>query len=143
MLKKYIFHCNIGLDPAGPLFGTDIGIGTLQIDNYWRLDPSDAKYVQCIETSYLGIDLDKYPCGHANFEMYGAKRQPVCKNYDLLTTLTSCDHSSATYYFQLAMDPKNEFYGIKKKCKDRCYSQENTDKIGVFNAGLHGSFKVI
>lgn len=98
--------------------------------------------MQCIETSLIGIDLDKFPCGHANFEMYGAKNQPVCRNYDIVTTITSCDHTSAKFYFELAMDPANEFYGIKKGCTHRCYSDENVERIGIHNTRKHGNFKV-
>lgn len=131
-----------GLDPAGPLFGHDIGIGKFEIDNYWRLDPSDARYVQCVETSIAGIDLDKFPCGHANFKFGRAKFQPVCKKYDIITTLTTCDHSSAKYYFAQSLNPENEYIGIRKNCVYKCYSDNNTEKFGIYNAGKRGHFIV-
>lgn len=131
-----------GLDPAGPLFGQDIIVGRLEIDNYWRLDPSDARYVQCVETSLAGIDLNKFPCGHANFKMYRGKFQPVCKHHDLITTLASCDHSSAKYYFAQSLNPENEYIGIRNKCTYKCYSVQNTEKFGIYNAGRRGNFTV-
>lgn len=133
---------NLGLDPAGPLYGTNVGIGTFQIDNRWRLDPSDAQYVQCIETSYVGINTHKFPCGHANFVMYGGKLQPVCNRVGIMKSLTKCDHSSARFYFGLALNPENEFIGIKKGCSDKCSSKENMDKIGIYSDRKHGLFNV-
>lgn len=124
------------------MFGQDIGIGKLEIDNYWRLDPSDARYVQCIETSMLGIDLDKFPCGHANFEVHRTKLQPACKNDDIITELTTCRHSLAKDYFKSALNPENEVVGIRKKCLYKCYSERNTERFGIHNAGRSGHFVI-
>ena len=67
----------LGLDPAGPLF-TDVG------DARFRLDPSDAKYVDVILTDMpqkgglVGFGMRK-EAGHANFFPNGGVRQPGCK----------------------------------------------------------------
>lgn len=131
-----------GLDPAGPLFGHDIGIGRFEIDNHWRLDPSDARYVQCVETSLVGINLAKFPCGHAHFKMYLGKLQPVCKSHDIIATLKTCDHAAARYYFEQSLNPANEYIGIKTNCVYKCYSEQNTEKFGIYNRNRRGHFTV-
>ena len=73
-LLSFLF---IGLDPAGPLF-TNVG------DARFRLDKSDAKYVDVIHTDMppkgglLGFGMRK-EAGHADFFPNGGVRQPGCK----------------------------------------------------------------
>lgn len=54
-----------GLDAAGPGFTWPFDFGT-----HFRLDPTDARYVQCIYTSRLTLGTAK-ECGHGNFIMNG------------------------------------------------------------------------
>ena len=73
-LLSFLF---IGLDPAGPLF-TNVG------DARFRLDKSDAKYVDVIHTDMppkgglLGFGMRK-EAGHADFFPNGGVRQPGCR----------------------------------------------------------------
>ena len=75
-LLSFLF---IGLDPAGPLF-TNVG------DARFRLDKSDAKYVDVIHTDMppkvglFGLGMRK-EAGHADFFPNGGVRQAGCKQH--------------------------------------------------------------
>lgn len=61
------------MDPAGPAFQ--------RMGNDTKLEPSDAKYVQCIHTNdFYGMraNTSDYTCGHANFIMNKGSMQPGC-----------------------------------------------------------------
>lgn len=61
----------LGLDPALPLFAT--------LNDQWKLDPSDAEFVDVIHTGagYFGkIEAT----GHVDFYVNGGYIQPACKN---------------------------------------------------------------
>ncbi|XP_065088326.1 pancreatic lipase-related protein 2-like [Ochlerotatus camptorhynchus] len=102
-----------GLDPAGPCF-------TLPIDRglQYRLDHSDARYVQTIITSRLTIGVGVGE-GHENFYPNGgASPQTNC-----VFPLTSdaefadqimCSHLHAAALFRLSLNPVNVYRG--KKC---------------------------
>lgn len=60
----------LGFDPAGPGFTVPVDFG---IDV--RLDPTDAKYVQCIYTTRYTLGT-AVVCGHGNFIMNGGLTQP-------------------------------------------------------------------
>lgn len=94
IIKTIHFHS--GLDPAGPVitYGVIIPISE-PLER--RLDKSDAKYVQCIHTSYttFGTLVD---CGYADFYMNKGRNQPAC-NGDFYT----CNHGMAHEYFSESM----------------------------------------
>lgn len=89
-----------GLDPAGPLF-TNVG------DARFRLDKSDAKYVDVIHTDMppkgglLGFGMRK-EAGHADFFPNGGVRQPGCRQklakLAIFQTVI-CDHMRAPEYY--------------------------------------------
>lgn len=125
-----------GLDPAGPGFTCpfDLGLNT-------RLDPSDAKYVQCVLTSRATLGTMK-DCGHANFIMNGGFTQPGC--FSVL-----CSHSRAHDFFAEALFRENEFIGekcsgsiklffVNKYLRRAC--SENGDKLGIHSNRSHGRF---
>lgn len=93
------FEAIYGVDPAGPGFTIPKDYG---IDS--RLDPTDAKYVQCIYTTQytLGTGID---CGHGNFYMNDGLTQPGCGANVL------CSHSRAQEYFSESISPENKFVG--------------------------------
>lgn len=62
-----------GLDPAGPLFETATGL----IDPDFRLDSTDAQFVDVIHTSANGFGIIA-PIGHADFYPNGIFPQPGC-----------------------------------------------------------------
>lgn len=66
----------IGLDPAGWLFTKP-----QLLASRYRLDRSDAKFVQCIHTNtnYIGLGTD-VPCGHQDYyPNEGLSPQPGCQ----------------------------------------------------------------
>lgn len=104
--------------------------------------------MQCIQTSVLGINNHKFPCGHANFIITTypkyTKLQPICYNKrNNIIFGIDCDHSSSKPYFYLALDPENKFIGIRKGCSENCTDYENIDIIGIYSDRKHGFFNVI
>lgn len=61
----------IGLDPALPFYAT--------LKNEWKLDPSDADFVDVIHTS-AGSFGKIEATGHADFYVNGGVLQPLCYN---------------------------------------------------------------
>lgn len=89
---------NAGLDPAGPGFTLPVMVG---VDD--RLDPTDAKFVQCLHTSaLLGTQAR---LGHAVYKANHGEAQPGC-GINML-----CDHSRATDIFLYSLNPNNVFVG--------------------------------
>lgn len=127
----------------------------MQIPPEHRLDPSDAKYVQCIETSLLGINTQHFACGHSNFVMYGGQQQPTCGILD-----QKCSHAEARKYFKLAMIPYYKLIGSTKRAVELVgwentyspfyegafvYSKTpvyayTTERLGIYANRTHGTF---
>ncbi|KAM8718707.1 hypothetical protein ACLKA7_001424 [Drosophila subpalustris] len=103
----------IGLDPAGPLFTLPAAVSPK-----YRLDQSDAQFVQVLHTSggTLGTDLK---CGHADFYPNGGRApQRNCMKFINLremqnTNPIACSHSAAAIFFRQSMDPQNPFVGYQ------------------------------
>lgn len=99
----------VALDPAGPLFSFPL--------SSYRLDASDARYVEVIHTNggLLGI-LE--PLGDADFYPNGGMRQPGCGK-DIAGV---CSHERAHIYFAEALQSKQGFWSSKcesmEKVKD-------------------------
>lgn len=86
-----------GLDAAGPGFTVPIVVSPAD-----RLDPTDAKYVQCLHTSWMGTgDI----CGHANFDANDGVNQPPC-----ISPL--CHHSRAAEIFIYSLNPLFKFRAV-------------------------------
>ncbi|XP_013097823.2 phospholipase A1 [Stomoxys calcitrans] len=93
-VKPFRFNTIFALDPAGPKFR--------EIDDEKRLDPSDAEYVESIQTSSsLGFDD---PVGHATFYPNFGKDQKKCYIY-------GCSHSRAYHYFAESITSEKGFWG--------------------------------
>ncbi|XP_055383289.1 phospholipase A1 member A [Condylostylus longicornis] len=100
----------IGLDPAGPLFTLPSDVGT-----DYRLDKSDAKFVQVIHTAggTLGTSLK---CGHADFYPNGGvSPQTNCVftkfTDEPKTNPVGCSHTMAVKFFEISMNPEYPFNG--------------------------------
>lgn len=93
----------LGLDAAGPGFTVPLVVSPSN-----RLDPTDAKFVQCVHTS--GLLGTKERCGHADHRANGGESQPGCGINPL------CDHSRASALFRFALKPTNKFIG--KMCAE-------------------------
>uniref|UniRef100_A0A1I8PBC4 Lipase domain-containing protein n=2 Tax=Stomoxys calcitrans TaxID=35570 RepID=A0A1I8PBC4_STOCA len=101
----------IGLDPAGPLFTLPAVVST-----EFRLDPSDAQFVQILHTSSgtLGVGIKS---GHADFYPNGgAAPQRNCNSFLQLADLSNtnpiaCSHSTAAVFFKQSMNPEYPFIG--------------------------------
>ncbi|XP_065173322.1 pancreatic triacylglycerol lipase-like [Atheta coriaria] len=92
------YHRITGLDPALPFFATLV--------NEWKLDPSDAPFVDVIHTS-AGSFGKLEAIGHVDFYINGGAMQPNCinANYPQL-----CSHVMAgTYYASTIRNKK--FFG--------------------------------
>lgn len=64
--------CFSGLDPALPFFAT--------LKNEWKLDPSDATFVDIIHTS-AGSFGKIEAAGHVDFYVNGGIMQPACEHF--------------------------------------------------------------
>ncbi|CAH1787740.1 unnamed protein product [Owenia fusiformis] len=103
-----------GMDPAGPKFeGNNVE---------FRLDPSDAKFVDIIHTD---TDIFGYlkQLGHVDFYPNGGRDQPGC-------FLIVCDHSVAIKLYLESIDQTCIFYStqcsyskINEKDGDICYNR--------------------
>lgn len=134
----FSFSLFVGLDPAGPGFTVPADYGTSQ-----RLDPTDAKYVQCIFTNQfmMGSGID---CGHGNFYMNGGLIQPGCG------INVTCSHERSYFYFNESLNSKRKFIGercenFEKKVSLELLGQrcsDVTDRVGIFTAGKKGRFFV-
>lgn len=71
-----------GLDPAGPLF--------TKVDTKYRLDPSDALYVDVVHTDALNIGTVE-KVGHTDFWANGGFTQPGCIKNNLFRKYISTD----------------------------------------------------
>lgn len=132
------------LDPAGPLFTQPT-----VVDEKYRLDPSDAKYVQVIYTTKFmlgaGIEL-----GHQSFHPNGGiNPQPACINPigrsdELTPGLLACSHNIAPVYFRFALNPRNVFIG--RECDNLlnfrlgiCFGGVK-DTMGIYSERIPGKF---
>ncbi|XP_011688582.1 PREDICTED: pancreatic triacylglycerol lipase-like [Wasmannia auropunctata] len=97
-----------GLDPASPLFETISGI----VDPEYRLDPTDAQFVDVIHTSGPAFGF-LAPLGHADFYPNDGKiPQPGCS---YVPTITYCSHSRA---HQLMTESIGSTVGFKARMCD-------------------------
>lgn len=122
---QYLILFLIGLDPAGPGYTCPFDLGPNT-----RLDPSDAKYVQCVLTSRATLGTMK-DCGHANFIMNGGYIQPGC-----FTVL--CSHSRSHSFFAESIFRKHEFIGEQCSGSILC-SERIVEKILFKKVGQTGN----
>ncbi|XP_017859862.1 PREDICTED: phospholipase A1 2 [Drosophila arizonae] len=95
-IRPHRFNTIFALDPAGPAFRE-------QSDEY-RIDPSDAHYVESIHTS-IGLGFEQ-PVGHASFYPNFGKDQKKCYVY-------GCSHKRAHDYFAESINSTKGFWGIR------------------------------
>ncbi|XP_053959804.1 phospholipase A1 [Anastrepha ludens] len=94
--QSYPFRFNTiyALDPAGPKFR--------DLSDEYRIDPSDAEYVESIQTSSsLGF---QEPVGHATFYPNYGRDQKKCYMY-------GCSHKRAYHYFAESITSRLGFWG--------------------------------
>ncbi|XP_020713195.1 inactive pancreatic lipase-related protein 1 [Ceratitis capitata] len=88
------FNTIYALDPAGPKFR--------DLSDEYRVDPTDADYVESIQTSSsLGFEE---PVGHATFYPNYGRDQKKCYFY-------GCSHRRAYHYFAESITSKLGFWG--------------------------------
>ncbi|XP_036318936.1 pancreatic lipase-related protein 2 isoform X1 [Rhagoletis pomonella] len=122
----------IGLDPAGPLFTLPAVVST-----DFRLDPSDAEFVQVLHTSgdTLGTSVKS---GHADFYPNGGKApQRHCQVLlsGFQNNAVACSHSSSAVFFKQSMNPAFPFVGY------HCSSYENFEQ-GLCAQSYRGRFGI-
>lgn len=101
-----------GLDPAGPLFHN--------VTSDFRLDASDAEFVQVIHTdacsiieSCLGL---AEPCGHVDFYPNAGEYQPGCSDLSKQGETRGCSHSRAHDYWIESINGETPF--LARPCSD-------------------------
>lgn len=95
-IQPFRFNTIFALDPAGPKFRNR--------SDEFRLDASDADYVESIQTSSsLGF---QEPVGHATFYPNFGRDQKKCYFY-------GCSHSRAHNYFAESITSKEGFWGTR------------------------------
>lgn len=118
-----------GLDPAGPAF--------YMAGPSRRLDPSDAKYVQCIHTARLTFGVNSN-CGHADFYPNVGFMMPGCLG-------GVCSHLYAVRIFRSSLEPTHNFVGshcagdIEARWK-RNDCSTTRESMGIRNKGVKGQF---
>lgn len=132
----------IGLDPAGILF-----THPYVINKKFRLDRSDARFVQIIHTAggSIGSDLS---AGHQDFyPNLGISSQPGCTYLFVEAALPGeilCSHYRAVEFFIVSLNPRNKFIGFKcdsgRSFMDGLCFNNSTDVIGIFSKGIYGDF---
>ncbi|XP_037959926.1 phospholipase A1 [Teleopsis dalmanni] len=127
-VKPFRFNTIFALDPAGPKFR--------DLSDEHRVDPTDATYVESIQTSSsLGFEE---PVGHATFYPNYGRDQKNCYIY-------GCSHSRAYNYFAESITSTKGFWGklCKRKSEDiwlisdsgaefRMGGEPSTPKRGTF-----------
>ncbi|XP_061401527.1 pancreatic triacylglycerol lipase-like, partial [Musca vetustissima] len=135
----------IGLDPAGPLFTLPAVVST-----DYRLDASDAKFVQVLHTSggTLGVGVKS---GHADFYPNGGTApQRNCNSFIQLqdmqnTNPIACSHSTAAIFFKHSMNPDYAFVGYQcdsywSYSRGLCSNNRN-GRFGIHSQKMaHGDF---
>lgn len=132
----------IGLDPAG-IFFTHPYI----INKKYRLDRSDARFVQIVHTAGQSIG-SSLSAGHQDFyPNYGISPQPGCTHLFVEAALPGeilCSHYRAVEFFINSLNPENKFIGIKCDSgrsfhKGLCFNNP-TDNIGIYSKRIYGDF---
>ncbi|XP_047357407.1 pancreatic lipase-related protein 2-like [Vespa velutina] len=127
-----------GLDPASPLFETISGI----VDPEFRLDPTDAQFVDVIHTSGPAFGF-LAPLGHADFyPNNGEFPQPGCS---FLPTITYCSHSRAHQFMTESIGSTAGFKARTceswEKYKDGCCNYNPIVLMGEYaSTSLRGRF---
>ncbi|XP_065091125.1 lipase member H-like [Ochlerotatus camptorhynchus] len=130
-----------GLDPAGPLYTFPLDHG-LQ----YRLDKTDAQYVQMILTSRYTLGVGKGD-GHDNFYPNGGDApQPNCvipltSDAEMVDQIV-CSHLHSTSLFRLSLDPAMVYKG--RKCFNWMSYFLKSCVLNPANIiGIHHSKKVV
>ncbi|VEN41304.1 unnamed protein product [Callosobruchus maculatus] len=127
------YNVIIGLDPALPLF--------VKASNDWKLDSSDASFVDIIHTS-SGTFGKLEPTGHVDFYVNGGSLQPFCtgRPYPQL-----CSHILAGLYFAESIRSRGNIF-IGYECENIAYYYLgicNTDKRAVMGEFSYSKLKGI
>ncbi|XP_067623817.1 phospholipase A1 2-like [Eurosta solidaginis] len=95
------------LDTSGPIHR--------RLDEKWRLAPTDAIYVESIQSDMglFGFPTDNI--GHASFYPNWGLGQPHCPNVTTMEPDFTCDHFGALYFFVESLYNDKAFGAIKCK----------------------------
>ena len=111
----------VGIDPAGPLFDSDVPNG--------RLSSSSAKYSECIHSGYpYGI---LKPICQTDFYVNKGFDQPNCGTIfeDL------CSHARGVEIYSEALENPKAFFGYRCENLDQTLNENCSDTNGAFING--------
>ncbi|TRY77752.1 hypothetical protein TCAL_08994, partial [Tigriopus californicus] len=118
-----------GLDPSGPLFHT--------APARYRLDPSDAQFVDVIHSAGRWVGNDDIT-GHVDFfPNLGKAPQPGCKGKESVDL--SCSHFRAWHFFgtSISLSPPH-YYGIKCESEEDFLSDRCCMKLDSLDTVIMG-----
>jgi len=105
LLKPDMYGVIYALDAAGPIHRI--------LDDASRLAPTDALYVESIQTDIALFGFASGNLGHASFYPNWGLGQPHCPNITTMEPDFSCDHFGALYYFVESLQNGKAFGAIK------------------------------
>ncbi|XP_030378347.1 pancreatic triacylglycerol lipase-like [Scaptodrosophila lebanonensis] len=95
------------LDSAGPILN--------HLNETWHLAPSDAMYVESIQTDLSFFGYRGAHLAHATFFPNWGLGQPHCPNATAMEPDFVCDHFSSLYYFVESLHDDKAFGGFRCK----------------------------
>lgn len=94
-----------------------------------RLDPSDARHVQCLHTN-RGVAGTFFACGDSDYYANFGYRQSRC-------TTIGCSHVRAAYLFEVSLNALNIFKG--QECGDDVRAMLRQCNQFFDRLGIHGN----
>lgn len=111
------------LDTSGPIHSV--------LDKSWHLIPSDALYVESIQSDTSFFGYPRNGVGHASFFPNWGLGQTHCPNGTAMEPQFVCDHFGALYYFVESLRNRRAFGAIQ--CKN--YNSILQEKCGCGQRG--------
>ncbi|XP_037958821.1 phospholipase A1-like [Teleopsis dalmanni] len=105
LLKPHKYGVIYALDTSGPIHK--------KLNTAWRLTPSDAIYVESIQTDLMVMGFPSASLAHASFYPNWGLRQTHCPNATAMEPQFTCDHFGSLYYFAESVQNNRAFGAIR------------------------------